>query len=165
MVLDRHSFEVVKSIELLSCVLGWQWTLNELIINIVWQILKTWADKETRDEPTRDVSEQEKASIDEQNRKPTCCCHESNVSRDMSSVTVLADEDTSDGNGFTTARQKGKEEDQLGDKEVREICTKCGKLTGTRLLESKIVLCIQLLGTFVPGNYPGKPNYLCSALE
>ena len=115
MVLDRLSFEVVKALELLSCVLGWQWTLNELIINNVWQILKSWADKETNDKPTKDVSEAESASNGEQSevfetgdsRNSTCRCEE-----------------------------------------ALEICSKCGKLTGSRLQESQIVLCIQLLGRF-----------------
>ena len=38
---------MVKSLELLSCVLGWKWTLNTLIINNIWEILKTWASEET----------------------------------------------------------------------------------------------------------------------
>ena len=142
MVLDRYSFELVKSLELLSCVLGWRWTLNELIVNNVWQILKSWADNETTDR-----SETETTSSGEQDRMSTCCCHELNVSSEVSSVTVLADEGTSDESGFKIAGKKKEERNRMeGEEEASEICSKCGKLTGTRLPESQIVLCIQLLG-------------------
>ena len=126
MVLDRHSFEVVKSLELLSCVLGWQWTLNELIINNVWQILKGWAGKETSSEPKKNISEPETAFIGEQSRQSTCGCHDS-----------------------TTARERKEGNNHLGNKEALEVCSNCGKLAGTRLTESQIILCVQVLGTFV----------------
>lgn len=149
MVLDRHSFEVVKSLELLSCVLGWQWTLNELIVNNVWQILKSWAEKERRDEPTPNGSQPHAASCSEENTLSACVCSDFNVSREVSSVAVLADEGTSDRSGFRTASEKNEERNRVGgEDEVPKICSKCGKLSGRRLPESRPVLCIQLLGTF-----------------
>ena len=149
MVLDRHSFEVVKSLELLSCVLGWQWTLNEVIVNNVWQILKSWAENEGRDEPTTNGSQPHAASCSEENTVSACFCSDLNVSREVSSVTVLADERTSDRSGFRTAGENKEERNQaVGEDEVPEICSKCGKLTGRRLPESQAVLSIQLLGTF-----------------
>ena len=149
MVLDRHSFEVVKSLELLSCVLGWQWTLNEVIVNNVWQILKSWAETERRDEPTTNGSQPHAASCSEENTVSACLCGDFNVSKEVSSVNVLADERTSDRSGLRTAEEKKEERNRGGgDDEVPEICSKCGKLTGRRLPESQAVLSIQLLGTF-----------------
>jgi len=149
MVLDRHSFEVVKSLELLSCVLGWQWTLNEVIVNNVWQILKSWAEKERRDEPTTNGSQPHAASCSQENTVSACFCSDFNVSKEVSSVTVLADKETSSRSGFRTAGEKKEERNQAGgEDEVPEICSKCGKLTRRGLPESQAVLCIQLLGTF-----------------
>ena len=148
-VLDRHSFELVKSLELLSCILGWQWTLNELIVNNVWQILKSWAEKETSDELTTNGTQPQAASSNEENRVSVCRCCDFNISNRVSSVTVLADEGTSDKSGFTTIEEKKEERNRVGgEEEVPEIWSKCGKLTGSRLPESQAVLCIQLLGTF-----------------
>ena len=126
---------------MLSCVLGWQWTLNELIVNNVWQILKSWAAK-TRDKPTTNGSQP-------QNKGSTCCCCDFNVSNEVSSVTFLPDKGTSDKSGFTAAGEKKEERNRVeGEEAVLDICSKCGKLTGNRLPESRAVLCIQLLGTF-----------------
>ena len=147
MVLDTQSFEVIKSLELLSCVLGWQWTLNELIVNNVWQILKSWAEKETRDEPTANESQPQAASSSEENRGSSCCCRDFNVSREVSSVTV-AEKEKSERSGFITVGEEKEERNRVGGEELPEICSKCGKLTGSRLPESQAVLCIQLLGAF-----------------
>ena len=132
MVLDRHSFEIVKSLELLSCVLGWQWTLNELIINNIWQTLKSWADKKANDEPTNDISGGE-----------TCCFNDYNVSREKSNVAVSTNQEANDGKSLSSAEEK-----EEGDAKVLDVCSKCGKLTRIRLPESQTVLCVQLLGTF-----------------
>ena len=147
MVLDGDSFEVIKSLELLSCVLGWQWTLNEVIVNNVWQILKSWAEKETRDEPTANESQQQAASSSEENRGSSCCCRDFNVSREVSSVTVT-EEEKSERSGFITVGEEKEERNRVGGGELPEICSKCGKLMGSRLPESQAVLCIQLLGAF-----------------
>ena len=148
MVVDGHSFEVIKSLELLSCVLGWQWTLNEVIVNSVWQILKSWAEKETRDESTANESQQQAASSSEEIRGSACCCRDFNVPSEFSSVTVLAEEETSDRSGFITVGKEKEERNRVGGEAFPEICSKCGKLMGSRLPESQAVLCIQLLGTF-----------------
>ena len=148
LVLDRHSFQVVKSLELLSCVLGWEWTLNDLIVKNVWQILKSWAEKETRNELTTNGLQLQAASSSEENRLSACCCGDFIVSSEVSSVTVLADEGTNGRSGFTTTGEEKEGGNQVGGEEVPEICPKCGKLTGSRLPESQAVLCIQLLGTF-----------------
>ena len=147
MVLDGDSFEVIKSLELLSCVLGWQWTLNEVIVNNVWQILKSWAEKETRDEPTANESQQQAASSSEENRGSSCCCRDFNVSREVSSVTVT-EEEKSERSGFITVGEEKEERNRVGGGELAEICSKCGKLMGSRLPESQAILCIQLLGAF-----------------
>ena len=147
MVLDGQSFELIKSLELLSCVLGWQWTLNEVIVNNVWQILKSWAEKETRDEPTANESQQQAASSSEENRGSSCCCRDFNVSREVSSVTVT-EEEKSERSGFITVGEEKEERNRVGGGELPEICSKCGKLMGSRLPESQAVLCIQLLGAF-----------------
>ena len=147
MVLDGHSFEVIKSLELLSCVLGWQWTLNELIVNNVWQILKSWAEKETRDEPRANESQPQAASSSEENEGSACCCRDFNVSREVSSVSV-AEEETSERSDFITMGEEKEERYRVGGEELPEICSKCGKLMGSRLPEFQAVLCIQLLGTF-----------------
>lgn len=138
----------MKSLELLSCVLGWQWTLNELIVNNIWQILKSWADKETRDEPTTNGSHPQAAYISEENNVSACCCRNLNVSSAVSSVAVLTEKGTSERSGFTTAAETKEKGNSVGGEEVPEICSKCGKLTASGLPESQDVLCIQLLGTF-----------------
>ena len=147
MVLDGDSFEVIKSLELLSCVLGWQWTLNEVIVNNVWQILKSWAEMKTRDEPTANESQPQAASSSEENRGSSCCCRDFNVSREVSSVTVT-EEEKSERSGFITVGEEKEERNRVGGGELPEICSKCGKLMGSRLPESQAVLCIQLLGAF-----------------
>ena len=147
MVLDGQSFELIKSLELLSCVLGWQWTLNEVIVNNVWQILKSWAEMKTRDEPTANESQQQAASSSEENRGSSCCCRDFNVSREVSSVTVT-EEEKSERSGFITVGEEKEERNRVGGGELPEICSKCGKLMGSRLPESQAVLCIQLLGAF-----------------
>ena len=147
MVLDGQSFAVIKSLELLSCVLGWQWTLNEVIVNNVWQILKSWAEMKTRDEPTANESQPQAASSSEENRGSSCCCRDFNVSREISSVTVT-EEEKSERSGFITVGEEKEERNRVGGGELPEICSKCGKLMGSRLPESQAVLCIQLLGAF-----------------
>ena len=147
MVLDGQSFEVIKSLELLSCVLGWQWTLNEVIVNNVWQVLKSWAEMETRDEPTANELQPQAASSSEENRGSSCCCRDFNVSREVSSVTVT-EEEKSERSGFITVGEEKEERNRVGGGELPEICSKCGKLMGSRLPESQAVLCIQLLGAF-----------------
>ena len=147
MVLDGQSFELIKSLELLSCVLGWQWTLNEVIVNNVWQILKSWAEMKTRDEPTANESQPQAASSSEENRGSSCCCRDFNVSREVSSVTVT-EEEKSERSGFITVGEEKEERNRVGGGELPEICSKCGKLMGSRLPESQAVLCIQLLGAF-----------------
>ena len=147
MVLDGQSFEVIKSLELLSCVLGWQWTLNEVIVNNVWQVLKSWAEMETRDEPTANELQPQAASSSEENRGSSCCCRDFNVSREVSSVTVV-EEEKSKRSGFITVGEEKEERNWVGGGELPEICSKCGKLMGSRLPESQAVLCIQLLGAF-----------------
>ena len=151
---DRHSFELVKSLELLSCVLGWQWTMNELIIRI-WRILETWASSEPNNDTncSADVTEPTTASVGGQNeivkadqRRSTkrtliCCCQASadkseSVCRELPNAGVTEDKGVS-GN------------DQLGGDGGREICLQCGKLTKDRLAESHIVMCIQLLGMLI----------------
>ena len=147
MVLDGQSFEVIKSLELLSCVLGWQWTLNEVIVNNVWQVLKSWAEMETRDEPTANELQPQAASSSEENRGSSCCCRDFNVSREVSSVTVV-EEEKSKRSGFITVGEEKEERNWVGGGELPEICSKCGKLMGSRLPESQAILCIQLLGAF-----------------
>ena len=147
MVLDGQSFELIKSLELLSCVLGWQWTLNEVIVNNVWQILKSWAEMKTRDEPTANELQPQAASSSEENRGSSCCCRDFNVSREVSSVTVV-EEEKSKRSGFITVGEEKEERNRVGGGELPEICSKCGKLMGSRLPESQAVLCIQLLGAF-----------------
>jgi len=119
MVLDRHSFEVAKSLELLSCVLGWQWTLNEVIVNNVWQILKSWAEKERRDEPTTNGSQPHATSCSQENTVSACFCSDFNVFKEVSSVTVLADKETSSRSGFRTAGEKKEERNREPEKERR----------------------------------------------
>ena len=128
--------------------LGWQWTLNELIINNIWQILKSWADKKANDEPTNDISGGETVFIGEQDREPTCCCNDYNVSREKSNASVSTNEEANDGKSLSTAEENGQKNNQLGDEKVLDVCSKCGKLTRIMLPESQTVLCLQLLGTF-----------------
>ena len=147
---DRHSFELVKSLQLLSCVLGWQWTVNNLIIDNIWRILETWAGGVSNDEmncsrdvtaPTTAQSGIPKADENSLTRgKSTCFCQTSsdeNVSRNLPRVGVTEDKE---------ARENAK---QICGEEGREICSRCGKLTQGRLAESQIIVCIQLLGMFV----------------
>lgn len=153
-VLDSYSFETVKSFELLSCVLGWQWTLTDLILNHIWQILRSWAEKEAESSRT---GERETASVGEHSQglglgefsKATCVClmvtdkdKNSDFSKAMPRVFSTEDEITSKEN--TSMTTGGKE----GGKKPFEICLKCGNSTETRLPESRIVLCIHLLGKF-----------------
>ena len=149
---DRHSFELVKSLELLSCVLGWQWTVNELIINGIWTILETWANGASNEEMggSADGPESATASMSKQSdivqagqssstgRNVTCCCQTS--SNESIGKTVLSVGEI-EGKGAC-------ESDQLGSEGGREICSDCGQLTKHRLAESRIIVCIQLLGMY-----------------
>ena len=149
-MVDRHSFELVKSLQLLSCVLGWQWTLINLIIDKIWRILETWASGVSDDEI--DCSTDVTTPVSVQNalvkaygscltrRKSTCCCQTSsgqNVCRKLPRVGVVE---------VKEARENAEPKD---GEEGREICSKCGKLTQGRLPESQIVVCIQLLGVLL----------------
>lgn len=160
-VLDSYSFEIVKSFELLSCVLGWQWTLTDLILNHIWQILRSWAEKEAESSRT---GERETASVGEHSQglglgefsKATCVClmvtdkdKNSDFSKAMPRVFSTEDEITSKENtSMTTGGKEGGKKPFTDEKEVCGICLKCGNSTETRLPESRIVLCIHLLGKF-----------------
>ena len=144
--------------------LGWQWTLNELIVNNIWQILITWADKETTSGSTKDIYTPETNPRGDRTevletgeiRKSNCCCQlvtdedtNSDISKEISSDPVNRDEGTSDESSLTTARVNERGKKRLdGEEEVLGVCSKCGKFTGTRSPKSQIVPCIQLLGTF-----------------
>lgn len=146
---------------MLSCVLGWQWTLNDVIVNNIWQILRSWAEKEAESSRT---GEQETASGREHNqglaldqiRKSTCVClmvTDKDKNPDFFEVmpSVLSTEDdriTKENNSMTTGDTEGGKKPSTDDKEMCAVCPKCGKSTGTRLPESHIVLCIHLLGKF-----------------
>ena len=129
LVADRHSFELLKSLELLSCVLGWPWVFNELIINNIWRILQKWADEEPvamkRDEDTLTIGEpNENLEIfhSPSTRKSDIC-----------------------GCQTTSVRSVERKADELNSGILSEMCSNCGKVTA-RLPESQIILCIQLLG-------------------
>ncbi|PFX30553.1 hypothetical protein AWC38_SpisGene4632 [Stylophora pistillata] len=159
LVLDSYSFEIVKSIELLSCVLGWQWTLNDLIVNDIWQILRSWAEKE---EESSRTGERETASGGEHNqgleldeiRRSTCVCllvTDKDKNPDFFKVipSIFSAEDdrvTKENNYMATGDKEGGKKPSTDDKEMCSVCPKCGKSTGIRLPESHIVLCIHLLG-------------------
>jgi len=151
LVADRHSFELVKSLELLSCVLGWQWTMNELIIRI-WRILETWASSEPNNDTncSADVTEPTTASVGGQNeivkadqrrstKRTLICCCQASADKSESDCRELPNAGVTEDKGVSG-------NDQLGGDGGREICLQCGKLTKDRLAESHIVMCIQLLG-------------------
>ena len=139
LVADRHSFELLKSLELLSCVLGWPWVFNELIINNIWRILQKWADEEPvamkRDEDTVNIGEpNENLEINQSlstRKSDICGCHTTSV--------------RSVGCHTTSVRSVERKDDELNSGILGEMCSNCGKVTA-RLPESQIVLCIQLLG-------------------
>lgn len=153
LVADQVSFELVKSLELLCCVLGWQWAMNDLIIDNIWRILDTWtglADSGDVDCLTK-MAPLVTASTDKQNgivKKDgdifaraisTCRCQTSNdenVCTELPSLEVI--------NGMET-----KENNQVDVGEECEVCRKCRQLKKHRLVESQIVICIQLLGRFL----------------
>ena len=130
LVADRHSFELLKSLELLSCVLGWPWVFNELIIKNIWRILQKWADEESvvikRDEDTVTISEpNENLEINQSlstRKSDVYGCH------------------------TTSVRSVERKADELNCEIAREMCSNCGHVTAVRLPESQIILCIQLLG-------------------
>lgn len=129
---DRLSFELLKSLELLSCVLGWPWVFNELIIKNIWKILQKWADEEVvamkRDEGTVTIGEpKENLEINgspSTRKSDICGCH------------------------TTSVRSMERKTDELNLKSgiAREMCSNCGHMTAARLPESQIILCTQLLG-------------------
>lgn len=129
LVADRLSFELLKSLELLSCVLGWPWVFNELIIKNIWKILQKWADEEVvamkRDEGTVTIGEpKENLEINgspSTRKSDICGCH------------------------TTSVRSVERKTDELNSGILGEMCSNCGKVTA-RLPESQIILCIQLLG-------------------
>ena len=130
LVADRHSFELLKSLELLSCVLGWPWVFNELIIKNIWRILQKWADEEPvamkRDEDTLTIGEpNENLEIyhSPSTRKSDIC-----------------------GCQTTSVRSMERKADELNSGIAREMRSNCGHVTAVRLPESQIILCIQLLG-------------------
>lgn len=151
---DQVSFELIKSLELLCCVLGWQWAMNDLIIDNIWRILDTWtglADSGDVNCLTK-IAPLVTTSTDKQNgivKKDedifaraisTCCCQTSNdenvCGTELPSLEVI--------NGMKT---KGNNQMDVG--EGGEVCRKCGQLKKHRLAESQIVVCIQLLGRFL----------------
>ena len=140
LVADRHSFELLKSLELLSCVLGWPWVFNELIINNIWRILQKWADEEPvamkRDEDTLTIGEpNENLEINQSlstRKSDVYGCHTTSV--------------RSVGCHTTSVRSMERKADELNCEIAREMCSNCGHVTAVRLPESQIILCIQLLG-------------------
>ena len=153
MVADQVSFELVKSLELLCCVLGWQWTMNDLIIDNIWRIVATWTGLADSDEVDclTEMAPLVTASTGKQNgivqkdedsfarAKSNCRCQTSNdenVCTELPSFEVI--------NGKET-----KEKNQMDVGEGCEVCQKCGQLKKQRLAESQIVVCIQLLGRFL----------------
>ena len=150
LVADRHSFELLKSLELLSCVLGWPWVFNELIINNIWKILQKWADEEPvamkRDEDTVTISEpNENLEINQSlstRKSDVCGCHTTSV-RSVGCHTTSV---RSVGCHTTSVRSMERKADELNCEIAREMCSNCGHVTAVRLPESQIILCIQLLG-------------------
>ena len=139
LVADRHSFELLKSLELLSCVLGWPWVFNELIINNIWRILQKWADEEPvamkRDEDTLTIGEpNENLEINQSlsTRKSDVYGFHTTSVRSVGCHT-------------TSVRSMERKADELNCEIVREMCSNCRHVTA-RLPESQIILCIQLLG-------------------
>ena len=123
LVADRHSFELLKSLELLSCVLGWPWVFNELIIENIWRILQKWADEE----PVAMKRDEDAVA----RKSDVCGCHTTSV--------------RSVGCHTTSVRSVERNADELNSGILGEMCSNCGKVTA-RLPESQIILCIQLLG-------------------
>ena len=149
----RHSFELIKSLELLSCILGWQWSLKVIITDNIWRILETWATKASdielncsteRTAPTASSINEQTVTVkaddgNSEGRNSTCCCLTS--IHDSVSQNLPGQEELKGG--------EGRASDQGGDGgRGHEICSKCGKLRKQRLEESHIVVCIQLLGEF-----------------
>ena len=128
LVADRHSFELLKSLELLSCVLGWPWVFNELIIKNIWRILQKWADEE----PVAMKRDEDAVTISEPNESLE-------INQSLSTR-------KSDFYGcHTSVRSVERKADELNSGILGEMCSNSGKVTD-RLPESQIILCIQLLG-------------------
>ena len=128
LVADRHSFELLKSLELLSCVLGWPWVFNELIIKNIWRILQKWTDEE----PVAMKRDEDAVTISEPNESLE-------INQSLSTR-------KSDFYGcHTSVRSVERKADELNSGIPGEMCSNCGKVTD-RLPESQIILCIQLLG-------------------
>lgn len=129
LVADRLSFELLKSLELLSCVLGWPWVFNELIIKNIWRILQKWADEE----PVSMQRDEDTVTVGEQNESLEIIQSPSTRKSDICGCQT------------TSVRSVERKADELNSGIVREMCSNCGKVTARRP-GSQIILCIQLLG-------------------
>ena len=108
--------------------------MNELIINNIWKILQTWADEES------DVMMDHSADVFTYVKQNEILEGDQSTStRTKSTCSCQITSGSNEGLGNA---------DKLSGVEKCGICSKCGNLTGDRLAESKILLCIQLLGTF-----------------
>lgn len=134
--MDSHSFELIKSLELLSCVLGWRWSLDILIIDNLWRVIRTWTERTVEANAIRSETVKGEQSNCNETYTTACFCHTPRVDKKPASQ-----EKHMGG--------EGGENDQGGEAEQgHEACPKCGRLRRQKLAESQVVVCVQLLGKF-----------------
>ena len=153
----------------MSYVLGWEWTLNTLIINNIWEILRNWAAKEATN-PLRDIkgvgsdtknaqeTENDSSKKAGHSNDSVCCCDilitlscSSSNGRDEIPVasTAHAHQNRRLSNGDCRdmiGNDGGRARDFLESDQPGQRCSVCGRLKESRLPESQVVLCIQLTG-------------------
>ena len=137
LAMDSHSFELIKSLELLSCVLGWRWSLDIVITDNIWRVLRTWTERTLESNATR--SETVKGEQSNFSKSYTTACFCENC--------VRTDKKPHSQEKHTEG--KGGENDQGEEaEEGHVVCPKCGRLRRQKLAESQVVVCVQLLGKF-----------------
>ena len=137
LAMDSHSFELIKSLELLSCVLGWRWSLDIVIIDNIWRVLRTWTERTLESNAAR--SETAKGEQSNCSKSYTTACFCENC--------VRTDKKPHSQEKHTEG--KGGENDQGEEAEQGHVvCPKCGRLRRQKLAESQVVVCVQLLGKF-----------------
>lgn len=134
LAMDRHSFELIKSLELLSCVLGWRWSLDIVIIDNIWRVLQTWTERTVEANATRSETVKGEESNCNETNTTACFCHTPRVG-------ISSQEKHMGGEGGEN--DQGEEAEQC-----HEVCPKCGRLRRQKLVESHVVVCVQLLGKF-----------------
>ena len=136
LAMNSHSFELIKSLELVSCVLGWRWSLDIIITDNIWRVLRTWTERTLESNAGRSETVKGEQSNCSKSYTTACFCDTPRTDKEPHSQ-----EKHTEG--------KGGENDQGEEaQQGHVVCPKCGRLRRQKLAESQVVVCVQLLGKF-----------------